>query len=204
MNRLRLGAARALSMTGVCALILLGVASPSLAASTTSLTASGTGAQEVPAASAADSMAATVDIDPQTGTLTYMVSFQGSEPAVASHIHKGKAGVSGPVVVPLDEAVVNADGTATIKIDKTLAAAILADPSAYYLNVHTASHQSGAARGQLTAGPGTAPTAVNAGTGGQFAAAKDSLNASTIALLLGAVLLVIGAAGAFRLHKRQI
>lgn len=203
MNRLRARATQALSIAGVCALIMVSAVSPASAA-TTSLTASGTGAQEVPAAAASDTIAATLDIDPQAGTITYMVSFQGSEPAVASHIHKGAVGVSGPVVVPLEEAVVNAGGKATVTVDKALAAAIVADPAGYYVNVHTKSHPAGAARGQLTAGGGTTPTAVNAGTGGQFAAIKSGLDAGTLALLIGAVLIIVGAAGALTVRKRNI
>lgn len=203
MNRLRARASHVLSIAGVCALIMVSAVSPASAA-TTSLTASGTGAQEVPAATASDTIAATLDIDPQAGTITYMVSFQGSEPAVASHIHKGAVGVSGPVVVPLDEAVVNAGGKATVTVDKALAAAIVADPAGYYVNVHTKSHPAGAARGQLTAGGGTTPTAVNAGTGGQFAAIKSGLDAGTLALLIGAVLIIVGAAGALTVRKRNI
>ncbi len=202
MNGLRGRATQALSIAGVFGLIMVSGVSPAMAA-TTSLTASGTGAQEVPAATASDTMAATVDIDPQAGTITYMVTFQGSEPAVASHIHKGAVGVAGPVVVPLDEGVVNAGGTATVTVDKTLAAAIVADPAGYYVNVHTKSHSAGAARGQLTAGGGVTPTAVNAGSGGQFAAIKSGLDAGTIALLIGAVLIVVGAAGAFTVVRKR-
>jgi len=201
MNRLSISTARVMSIAGVCGLLLVGVVTPA-SADTTSLSASGSGSQEVPA-TANDTVAATVDIDPQAGTITYTVSFQGSEPAVAAHIHKGKAGVKGPVVVPFDEAVVNASGTATVTVDKSLAAAIVAAPGDFYVNVHTASYPDGAARGQLTAGPGTAPTAVNAGTGGQFAAAKNGLGAPAIALLVGAALVIIGAAGAFTVRRRN-
>lgn len=203
MNRLRISAARVLSMAGVCGLLLVGGV-VSASADTASLSASGNGTQEVPPAAASDSMAATVDIDPQAGTITYTVSFQGSEPAVAAHIHKGEAGVSGPVVVPLDEAVVNASGTATVTVDKSLAAAIVAAPGDYYVNVHTASYPAGAARGQLGAGAGTVPTAVNAGTGGQYAAGNNGLGAPAIALLVGAALVIVGATGAFTVRRRNI
>ncbi len=202
MNRLRFSAARVLAVAGVCGLMLVGAVSPALA-DTTSLSASGSGAQEVPAGSSSDTLAATVDIDATAGTIKYTVSFQGSGKAVASHIHKGKAGVSGPVVVPLDEAVVNAGGTATVTVDKALAAAIVADPSGYYVNVHTATAPKGAARGQLGAGSGTPPVAVNAGSGGQFAAAKARTGVPMIALLLGGALVLVGAAGAFTVRKRN-
>ena len=203
MSRLRTSIVRALSATAVCGLLLVGVTTPA-AADTVSLSAAGTGADEVPAASATDKVAASIEIDARAGSLTYTVSFQGSEPPVAGHIHKGAAGVAGDVVVPLDAAVIAAGGTATVPIDKALAAAIVADPSGYYVNVHTESHSAGAARGQLTAGRGTTPTAVNAGTGGQFAAANGGSNLPMIAILVGAVLVVLGAAGIIAVRRRRI
>lgn len=203
MKRFRITAARVLAIAGVCSLLLVSVVSTASAA-TTSLTASGSGSEESPAATASDTVAATVDVDPQAGTITYTVSFQGSEPVAAGHIHKGAAGVNGPVVVTFDAAVINADGTATVKVDKALAAAIVADPAGYYVNVHTKSHLSGAARGQLTAGTGTAPTAVNAGSGGQFAAAQSGLGGPMVALLIGSVMVLVAAAGAYTFRKRSI
>ena len=203
MMRFRITAARVLAIAGVCGLMLFSVTSPAFAA-TTSLTASGNGSNETPPAAAGDTIAATLDIDPQAGTITYTVSFQGTEPVVASHIHKGLAGVSGPVVVMFDAAVINAHGTATITVPKSLAAAILANPAGYYVNVHTKSHLSGAARGQLTAGPGTAPTAVNAGSGGQFAAAQTGIGTPVLVLLLGSVMVLVAAAGIYTVRKRSI
>ena len=203
MSRIRTLAARALAVTSASALMLFAVI-PQASAATTSLNASGSGAEEVPAAVASDTVAATLDIDTSTGKITYMVSFEGTEPAVAGHIHKGKAGVAGPVVVPLDEAVVNAAGTGTVTVDKSLAAAIAADPGSYYVNVHTASHPKGAARGQLAAAAGPAPTAVNAGTGGQFAASHSERGGvSTLVLLLGGLLLGVGGIGALTVRRRN-
>ena len=67
-----------------------------------------------------------------------------------AHIHVGEAGEAGPVVEPLTltgrERGLVAAGTAT---DTDLAPAILADPTNYYVNVHTTVCLGGAARGQL-------------------------------------------------------
>jgi hypothetical protein len=184
---------------------MLLVAIPQASAATTSLSASGTGAEEVPPAVATDTVAATLDIDTATGKITYQVSFHGTEPVLASHIHKAQPGVAGPVVVPLDEAVVNSGGTGTVTVDKSLAAAIAADPGSYYLNVHTASHSAGAARGQLTAAAGPTPTAVNAGTGGQFAATHGGGGGGTptLMILVGALLLGVGGVGALAVRRRH-
>lgn len=203
MSRWGTLAARALAVTGTAALMLF-VAVPQASAATTTLNASGTGGQEVPPAVATDTVAATLDIDAQTGKITYMVSFHGSEPAVASHIHKGAAGVAGPVVVPLDAAVVNGMGTGTVTVDKSLAAAIVADPGGYYVNVHTKSHSAGAARGQLGAAAAT-PTAVNAGSGGQFAASHGAGGGPGVnwILLIGGLLVGVGGLGVLTVRRQH-
>jgi hypothetical protein len=65
---------------------------------------------------------------------------------VAAHIHKGKAGVAGPVVVPFGKTY-KAKGCATAPAAVT--AAIQKNPRAYYVNVHNAKYPAGALRGQL-------------------------------------------------------
>ena len=65
---------------------------------------------------------------------------------VAAHIHKGKAGVAGPVVVPFGAHYKSKGCTTTTA---AIAAAIQRNPAAYYVNVHNAKYPGGALRGML-------------------------------------------------------
>jgi hypothetical protein len=66
-----------------------------------------------------------------------------------AHIHKGKAGVAGNVVVPFGASFKRQGCTSAAK---SLVRAILKSPGSYYVNVHNAKHPAGAMRGQLTRG----------------------------------------------------
>jgi hypothetical protein len=97
---------------------------------------------------------AIVQIDAETGEISYTVVATNLPGTIArspgAHIHVGAADDSGPVVAPLlltgRERGVVAEGTLT---NTVLAAAILADPSSYYVNVHTTVCPAGVVRGQL-------------------------------------------------------
>ena len=65
---------------------------------------------------------------------------------LAAHIHKGRASVSGPVVVPFGRAF---KSKGCVTVPAAVAAAIKGNPSAYYVNVHNAKYPGGALRGQL-------------------------------------------------------
>jgi hypothetical protein len=71
--------------------------------------------------------------------------------ATAAHIHLAPAGVAGGVVIPLT--VTSAMTGATdgcVAVEQALLHAIVKDPAAYYVNVHTSVNQPGAVRGQLS------------------------------------------------------
>ena len=65
---------------------------------------------------------------------------------VAAHIHKGRPGVAGPVVVPFGKTY---KSKGCVTASAALTAAILKNPGAYYVNVHNAKYPGGALRGQL-------------------------------------------------------
>ena len=70
--------------------------------------------------------------------------------ATAAHVHVGPRHTAGPVVIPLS--VGDGSGSTVSQcttITQQLANVIVADPQAYYVNVHNASFPAGAIRGQL-------------------------------------------------------
>ncbi len=66
--------------------------------------------------------------------------------ATAAHIHKGKAGAAGPVLVPLCGPCTSGQ-TGTASISAATRAAI--ESGAAYVNVHTAKNPGGEVRGQI-------------------------------------------------------
>jgi hypothetical protein len=97
---------------------------------------------------------AVIQIDAATGEIRYHVVATNLPDTISgspgAHIHVGGAGEAGPIVqhfqlTGLDTGLV-ATGTAT---NPELAAAILANPANYYVNVHTTACPRGTVRGQL-------------------------------------------------------
>jgi hypothetical protein len=70
-------------------------------------------------------------------------------PTVGAHIHKGAAGVSGPVVVPFTPPGADGNSSGCTQSQTALIDDIIANPDGYYVNVHTKEHPGGAIRSQL-------------------------------------------------------
>jgi CHRD domain-containing protein len=70
----------------------------------------------------------------------------------AAHIHRGLAGVNGPIVVTLVAPVNGNPGASSgcvTNVDSALSTEIRGNPGRFYINVHTSSFPNGALRGQL-------------------------------------------------------
>ena len=135
------------------ALFVLGSTSTVALAATSQehLTASLTGAAEVPDPGAPNGKGnVSFTIDKGTGKVCWRFSgLSGLEgKPLLAHIHKGKAGTAGDVVVPLGEKYAR---TGCVTAKKSLVNAILAKPGNYYANVHTDEYPAGVVRGQLKA-----------------------------------------------------
>lgn len=118
-----------------------------------SLSATLSGASEIPGPGDTDGTGFAV-VTINGTTLTYSVLATNIATPTASHIHRGGAGVAGPVIINFNVATLSG-GTVTIPQD--LANEIAGNPSGFYVNVHNADFPNGAVRGQLVA-------AVDAGT----------------------------------------
>jgi len=107
------------------------------------------GANEVPPADPDGQGAAAVTIDRASGEICVDMRVSNINPAVMAHIHRGAAGVNGPVVVPLTAP--NPTTSECVMATPVLAAEIADNPAGFYVNVHTADYPGGAIRGQLAA-----------------------------------------------------
>jgi len=110
-----------------------------------------TGAAEVPGpGSTSGTGTATLHFNPGQQQICYELKVSGIGTANGAHIHAGAPGKSGDVKVPLNAP--GADGTSKgcASVDPAVLKEIMGNPSAYYVNVHTAEFPNGALRGQLT------------------------------------------------------
>jgi hypothetical protein len=90
----------------------------------------------------------------QGDRVTFAFSWKGISAPTLGHIHQGVAGVNGDVKVPLfgtpmPDTATAAAGVLTVS-DPAIADALRANPSGFYLNLHTKEFPGGAVRGQLS------------------------------------------------------
>jgi len=125
------------------ALACAAIASPAVAAPVV-LTATLSGANETGGGDPDGTGSFTVEVDADAGDFCYTIKAAKIATPTMMHVHSGAAGADGPPVV-----------TFTMGEDTCIAAEpdvlrpIVAEPAAFYVNVHTADFPKGAIRGQL-------------------------------------------------------
>ncbi len=130
------------------AILLLLLALAPLSVSAQSFSALLTGAAEVPGPGDADGTGLAV-ITIRGTTVTYTVFHQGIGTPTLAHIHRGAAGTANPPVVDFNiNTLLNGSVTG---VSQALIDEIRANPSGFYVNVHTSEFPGGAIRGQLVA-----------------------------------------------------
>jgi hypothetical protein len=132
------------------AVLALTLIAPPAAAAGRTLTTTMSGAEEVPGPGDSDGTGfAILVLNPGTEEICFELTVSNISPAVASHIHIGRAGQAGPVVVTLSPPPTGGDSSGCVEADRDLIRAIIQHPSLFYVNVHTADFPNGAVRGQL-------------------------------------------------------
>jgi hypothetical protein len=75
---------------------------------------------------------------------------------VATHLHAGASGVNGPMVHELNPGFTGELLEGSTSVTPEIAAAVVANPAAYYVKLHSLKFPGGAIRGQLQRCNGTA------------------------------------------------
>lgn len=130
-----------------------------LSAPATVLTATLTGAAEVPGPGDDDgSGSATISVDAAAGILCYEITVADIDTPTAGHIHTGAADTSGDVLIGLfaDAAGLNSGCVTDVSADDIII--LLGEPAGHYVNIHNAEFPAGAVRGQLVASGPTMTT----------------------------------------------
>ena len=120
---------------------------------TVELDATLAGKNEVPKGDPKATGKAAVTLDAAAGKVCWQFTLTGVKGPNAAHIHKGAPGTAGGVVVAFGTAYKSKGCTSA---PKSVVAAIIAKPAAYYVNVHTSKYPAGAVRGQLSKSSGAA------------------------------------------------
>jgi hypothetical protein len=122
----------------------------------TGFTAKLAGSTEVPPGDPNASGTALIRLNAAEGLVCFKLVVTGANaPMVAAHIHRGAAGVAGPVVVPLvAPAAPSADANVQqskgcVSADPSLIREIAGNPAGFYVNTHNKNFPAGVVRGQL-------------------------------------------------------
>jgi hypothetical protein len=131
-------------IVAITAALALLVAGAAYAANKT-FTVSMSGAKETP--KGAPNGKGTAKVTLEKGKVCFKLTWSGIGTPTAAHIHQGKAGVAGPIVIPFFGGAAKHSGCVAAK--QSLINKIQKSPSNYYVNVHTKAFPAGAIRAQL-------------------------------------------------------
>lgn len=120
-----------------------------VAPAATALTASMNGAAEIPKGDPDGRGSGRITLDRAKGRVCYRITLSRVGKVGAGHIHKGKAGAAGPVVVALFGKPTSRPSGCVSGVSKSVIRSIERNPRAFYLNVHNSTYPAGAVRGQL-------------------------------------------------------
>jgi LPXTG-motif cell wall-anchored protein len=109
------------------------------------------GSEEVPNPGDPDGAGtATATFKPGSGEICWDLKVSNiALPSVGAHIHEGKQGTAGPIVVPFSPPDANGVANGCTKPDAALMARIMQNPENFYLNIHSSEFPAGAIRSQL-------------------------------------------------------
>jgi CHRD domain len=103
-----------------------------------------------PRSAAAASGSVVVRLNVKQNKACWTISVKGSVKPLSAHVHEGKPGANGPVVIPLGDIWKQ---TGCVTVPRKSIAAVAASPKGYYVDVHTpGKFINGLVRGQLRAG----------------------------------------------------
>jgi hypothetical protein len=113
-----------------------------------------TGIQEVPGPGDPDGTGTVeLTVTPHDGQICWNLYARGVDAATAAHIHRGEAGIAGPVAATLATPDSGGHSQGCVTVDLGLAREIANQGHGFYVNVHNAAFPSGAIRGQMRGGP---------------------------------------------------
>jgi hypothetical protein len=116
------------------------------------LSADLSGSNEVPPVSTGDpngSGTANLTLNQGQGEICLSIEVQNIATPILQHIHRGAAGVNGPIVVDFTPLLATG-GDGCVSADRALVKEIRKNPEGFYFNVHTGEFPGGVVRGQLS------------------------------------------------------
>jgi hypothetical protein len=142
-----------IAIAACAAIVLTAALAVSSSAATQHFYATLSGAQEVPPEGDPDGSATVTFTVSRTRGLCYVIRPKKLETPQAAHIHRGRKGKAGAILLNLftkPRTPKNGMISGCAKITSAQLEQISARPSSFYVNLHTKKSPSGAARGQLS------------------------------------------------------